>query len=623
VVIFISVIFATERIFIISVFFLASASNRKEAAHQQHHSAEADMESAQAVKTLLQLQDTAGDDYSTLPGLSAAYSQDSPHPTLSLVPRPVPTLSQDHSVSASEYPNRTYPNPSFSTTPSTGEQKHYAPVGAVPPVTSASPVTSTTATDAYSMPPKPSLYRPQQVGIPPQSFALPLGNPHLDSVPGGHMPKEQAPEALQKHAASSNVSKENYTVSVSIANSVGGKIAKGKTVPIPLDPDHSIPSSYAGTAALSKDKKIKRKKKPEGKSSGSPEPSPSNEVAYTPLHEPLRNQHPSPETVPFSSTGPNIAPTMSMHPIGGPPKPQSVPGSDSSTSGQPIDPNRRMHSQHHFGGSRKVHAFISPDVSSQTSNISTTGTFYPHPDPHKPQTAVSAQAQDRIRSSRPSSPNPCVNKNNNNKLASIPSRSQTTPVSKPRPSSALASPQTEKPACQEQESFASRPRHQDIKTSNQLREASLNQMQNQVEHTIVSTYSKELLAGRPKPTSPASIPGVTRPRNSPVVTREPVIAVVDPHPRSVVPNEESKTAPQKGISRSGVARSAPENPPASMSPRPKSIANIQHLSPQQQQQAAYMSQLYRYGMGFVPAMDPTAAAAVIQAQYMSDPTTFR
>ena len=578
------------------------------------------MESAQAVKTLLQLQDTNADDYSSLPGLSAAYSQDSPHPTLSLVPRPAPP--QDHSIPGTEYPSRTYSNPPIPLAPSMGDQKSFVPVGAGPPVTSGASAVSSASTDAHSMPSKHSAYRLQS-GFPPPgpTFAPPV-NTHLESVPGVHPPKEHTSEAFLKHTASSSLlSKENYTVSVSNATPAGIKIAKGKTVPVPLDPDHSIPSSYAGAASLSKDKKMKKKKKAEGKSSGSPEPSSSNEAAYTPLQEPVRMQHPTLEGMSYpSSTGQNILPASTV-PVGGPPKPQIIPGGESS-SGQPNDPNRRMHSQHQFGGSRKFPGIISPVSSSQTNYVTATGTFHPHPDPHKPQTAVSAQAQDRIRSSRPSSPNNSTNKNNNNKLGPIQGRPQNTPVSKPRPSSALSgSPQTEKPPYQDHESFASRPKVQEIKASSQLCEAPLNHIQNQVDNTIASAYSKELSANRTKPTSSSPLPGIARPRNSPIATRD---SVVDPHSRPIIIKEETKPASQKNLLKSGAVRNAPEGIPevrkSSPSPRPKSMADIQHLGPQQQ--AAYMPHLYGSqvyaGMGFVHSMDPTFQAAV-HAQYMSDP----
>ena len=59
-------------------------------------------------------------------------------------------------------------------------------------------------------------------------------------------------------------------------------------------------------------------------------------------------------------------------------------------------------------GNKKLPGIILPVSTSSIgqigNNVTVTGTFHPHPDPHKPQTAFSAQARDRLRANRTPSP---------------------------------------------------------------------------------------------------------------------------------------------------------------------------------------------------------------------------
>ena len=588
----------------------------------------AENESALAVKTLLQLQDT---DDSLLPGLSS-YNQDSPHPTLSLGNRSSPTPVQEHLASAEGY--RSYPRVSYPLS-STVDRRGLVATGFMSqsPACKNVPSSSSAASISFSMIPNPT-NRSQLgcVALPPvASFDHSQTDNALTTFPN----EEKVTDAVHKYSTASTLSKDNYTVSVSNAAPSSAKIAKGKTVPIPIDPDNSMQSVYGGSAPTgfeSSAKKIKKKKKLDEKSSGETESPSVSEMAYPPTQDLSRSQPRSPDSymAPASSSSdlPSISSSsvMSTAPNAMPHRSSIFHVQDNETSpvsGLSGDTPKRLVPQHQVGGNRKVHGIISPISSSTGNNITVTGTFHPHPDPHKPQTAVSAQAQDKIRSNRPSSP--FGNKNNNHKLGPAHGGGAGRPQNpnKPRPSSALGcSSQSEKASFQDPDSeVASRYKSSEFKTHSQPKDISIHHIQSHVENTIVSTYSKEWSAARSKPGGNGSPLPVPRPRGSPNVPRD---QISDSRPPTT--NEDIKTDPQKSmptLPRAAAIQPGPENvtevPKSCPSPRSK------HTDPQisstNPQQAAYPTQFYGANVfGFVPPMDPAYQQAAMQARYASDPS---
>ena len=574
--------------------FFSEGNERSREYIRASNSPNDDIEQAQAVKTLLlQLQDK---DDIQLPGLSS-YSQDSPHPTLSLVSRPISSQDIPPPHSAPANPNRSYP----SYVPPANNPGILASTHVTSSVISQPPfVSSASITGSFVQPSIPSFSR-----IPTASNLVPSTVSSHEML---HGTTEHLQDLHPKYPCST-LPKENYTVSVSeVANSSGTKTYKGITVPVPVDPDRSLPSVYSGSAAetFNFSKKVKRKKRDGGKFENSPESPQVIEGAFIPHQHPPRF-HQSSESISPNRIG---APLQSIKPQ---PPTMDPPGS--------YDANRPILRQQHATVSRKVHGIISPVSSSQSGNITVTGTFHPYPDPHKPQTAVSAQAQDRLRSSRPSSPaTNSSNKNNNNKP---PERSGggrpqgPSSVPKPRPSSAHAvSPQGEK-LYRDHENLprATGPEF----TSHQVREPPLSQMQSHVNSTINNVYSKTLSEPGKVSAATSPITANQRPRDSPI----PVAKLGFDHRHSVV-SDEVKNPPPKTLSIPNEIRpdhdvllEAQKNV---SSPRPKPVTEVRHPLASNQH-AAYLSQVAQMlqlgGMSFINPMDAAAYQQIAMAQFMA------
>lgn len=496
----------------------------------------ADIEKEEAVQFLLKSQNT---DDSLFSGLSS-YNQDSPHPTLSLGSRPSPAPSQEQQGHTA-YSSRLY-QARYSAPKSSNEKKSLTS-----PITAPHPV----LLPHY----EPSLctYRSSI----PLSSNPPFSNSSTTSVATVH--EKVSPsvsgesEISHKLANSPSFSKENYTVSVSGGNYLSSpKMAKGKTVPIPVDPTHSLQSTYAGSAVhgnSSLSKKIKRKKRVEEKNEEEGDSPKSKDTSFVTTQD---------SNIPYSNAGTPTSLSVGSHvgnfdstsvqPLHSPlPRTHgdNVSVVNEPACGQTTDSNRRFLSQSNTSANRKFPGIISPVSSSQTNNITVTGTFHPHPDPHKPQTAVSAQAQDRLRGLRPLSPStPSSNKNNNNKVPGSHCSGMTRPsyssLSKSRPSSGLGENAPSDKLCSDPETTSTRPKTSEIKPH---QEFSINQLQNQVESKIDNVYSKEL-ANKPKPPHPTLTGECVR--ESPVPSQRPVERIVNL-------SEDLQQTPQKpSESRSGL-----------------------------------------------------------------------
>ena len=566
----------------------------------------ADIEKAEAVQFLLKSQHN---DESLFPGLSS-YSQDSPHPTLTLGSRTLLAPSHESVAPDQRPPSRLhearYPPAAYN------EKKGLTAPASTPHITISqhNHPASSVQTEVLSLPTN---------AMSRSSSAFTNSYSSIPEKNGPSLISAELSDFSQKTGHGSVLPKDNYTVSVSGNNhSVGLKVAKGKTVPIPVDPNYGFHSNYADSALLSNlNKKMKRRKKPEEKTDDSPESPKPADATSVPVPDQTRTFLASEVPLPplTDSHGGDVPESTSLHPsylsLYKNQNPNTL-GSESVLSGQTSDTNRRALSQSNTSAGRKFPGIISPVSSSQSNNITVTGTFHPHPDPHKPQTAVSAQAQDRLRALRPLSPtHPSNNKNNNNKFPGSYGGNTgrpSLPFSKPRPSSGLSERiQCEKPSHPEQEALPSRSKGSELKTNQQ--EFSINRMQNQVESEIENVYSKEL-ATKPKPMSSCPAPSVERVRDSPIPMQRPV-------ERPFNLSDDAKSSPQKNFPRTVDLRPGFEEPhdnrKSTPSPGSKAIAENQRLS--------YLPVLNPHlmqlgGMGYLPPhlMDP--GFSPLPTQYM-------
>nr|CAB3268014.1 zinc finger protein 608 [Phallusia mammillata] len=367
----------------------------------------ADSENELAVKNLL-LQFADSEDQ-VLPGLTAPYSQDSPAPTLSLVSRPeyvaTPTAPVAPYREPSEYP-------AFVPT-SDSRPTYYQKPGLLTkqdvPMTSSLPVT-------------PDASAPVSVPLPPPSGSGQTVHQLPMSV------SIQSGEAGHVSSGSIHYTTGEYPTSA-VTHPGGVKTAKGKTVPIPVGSTQTLLPSGTITSPNSAKKQKPRKKKLPGEG-GEISSSVKQETPVSGGN--VENETPvcnAPTTAPFPSTSGAAAVLNNMaslhqrsQQVPRPPKESAIlpPSQPQNIKTEPGARYPQSFTQHPMGP-RKVPGMVTAVASSAapaTHNVTVAGTFHPFPDPHKPQTAVSAQAQDRLRASRAHSPtNSSSNRNNNNKLA--------------------------------------------------------------------------------------------------------------------------------------------------------------------------------------------------------------
>uniref|UniRef100_H2YT06 Uncharacterized protein n=1 Tax=Ciona savignyi TaxID=51511 RepID=H2YT06_CIOSA len=188
-----------------------------------------DSESALAVKALLQTQDSQDD----LPGLTAPYSQDSPPPTLTLVSRTGPTEIQNH-VETSQSFSAGYPQPTSSVYPVTSAHPRLVP--------SSSP-TRESLQNHFSVAMTNTIQNrhlsTQVATSSPTIFNTHTLNPPQNST---KIVPEDSTSGTTQHSGVHPGLKEHFlsVVPPSYSTYPANKMAKGKTVPIPVDPNHGL-----------------------------------------------------------------------------------------------------------------------------------------------------------------------------------------------------------------------------------------------------------------------------------------------------------------------------------------------------------------------------------------------
>jgi len=307
--------------------------------------------------------------------------------------------------------------------------------------------------------------------------------------------------------------------------STGLKTVKGKTVPVPVDSNPSLLAPPRGMVTSPSNinnsaKKVKRKKKTvagEGAELvGHGPPPPLVKQERSTLVSANESVPPAP-SIPSSAGAAAILNNMAVSYQSGQKLQQStsktghdlaVPLSLAGHSPQvKVEPGMGLStSQHIYAqngvmsvGGRRVQGVVTPAATSSANhNVVVKGTYHPLPDPHKPQTAVSAQAQDRLRASRNSSPTNSSNRNNNNKLPGTRGQ-QEFGTSKPR----LAGSNPQQEGSDLTRDYQNhRPRQGDYMmkgadpgVSELCAEDALSKMQDRCESTIIRTYANQ----RPQP----------------------------------------------------------------------------------------------------------------------------
>ncbi|XP_076804956.1 uncharacterized protein LOC143448908 isoform X2 [Clavelina lepadiformis] len=588
----------------------------------------ADSESAMAVQTLLQLQDSEN---SSLPGLSTSYRRESPHPTLTLM-------------------SRGEKNPSAGSTSSTTQTHSTAPYRAPPMLSdhtrhsrSASDVTPRTSTRlgdderqtsvVSQLPTSTPTHPPVSVGT---NVAMVAPIPRLEYA--GH---------IQHYGMHETPPPDKYIASLGnplTQGPSGVKTAKGKMVPIPVDPNHGLApgSTYAAAASpanlLGAVKKQKKKKKVEGQGGSFDGEQTRSDVVYPMKPEaPPQNESGPPMSSPFS-VKPGAAPNSTPLPYQGPSKTQNIVlkhNTDHTTiiTSNAVqvktEPGLRLPPQN-LGG-RKVPGIVLHASSTQpqpTNNVTVKGTFHPHPDPHKPQTAVSAQAQDRLKVGQgtPTSQSSVKNKNNNNKL--VGSQNPPRPAQDhPKPRTLLLQPNQSQPAMPAhheqtpESSLQPRSRYPDPKPRptgiiNPHESVSMHKMQEAVESTIVSTYAPK----QPRSKAPTPLPELPRQldqsRRSPAVEARQLRQPAELREGRSRSRDESNDPPRTEAESRGES-----SIPTTKDPMEPPFPNPQMGFPQMQQLFGYQLSPY----GYIP-MDPAYSRTLLMdprvrqsyEQYMQD-----
>lgn len=203
------------------------------------------------------------------------------------------------------------------------------------------------------------------------------------------------------------------------------KVVKGKTVPVPLDPNQ-LRHNYVTNDVTEKSKQQKK-------------PNEDDDVINARIHHPIESFH-QPMTSSF----------IRHHP-------------------KPSIQQQR-------------HLMMTSSPSQKKVAVTVSGTFHPHPDPKKPQTAVSAQNQDRAN--RALSPS---NKNNNNKLPS--NAPVTSRVHNEGPQKARVIPMQ---GGMPHPSATSHPSSGDVTIKDRRSHDGLFKIQTQAENTIISSYKNKI-----------------------------------------------------------------------------------------------------------------------------------
>nr|XP_018670716.1 zinc finger protein 608 [Ciona intestinalis] len=591
-----------------------------------------DSEIALAVKALLQTQDSQDD----LPGLTAPYSQDSPPPTLSLVSRSAPTAMQNHMETTQSF-SSAYPRQPSSVYPGTAMYPR-SPASDEVPISSQSLRSHLLATMTT------------QNGHPFESVTTPVSNVPTSSMPRS-VPQSVPQDTITNTTSPSSVqlpgTKEHFlpTAPPHPSTHTGNKMAKGKTVPIPVDPNHGLMISPTnphggspGNQPNSAKKVKKSKKKPDGRPTGASdcESTRSTEGPYSVKQESHSNQdgQNAPSGFPANGAAAVLNNLATSYQNDQQKIQQTTPRSEQVTGSSQMviksEPGVRFPPSQHFNqhlgmsmqNGRKLPGIVMPSSSVSggqfTNNITVTGTFHPHPDPHKPQTAVSAQAQDRQRTARVSPSPSSSNRNNNNKLpgkeqaeakARVPAVHQE--HSQPTNLSDISAPDS---TMNHRPKYSSAKSPANITSQPKDRQAEISTM-GKFQDKMISTIESAYAGSRPTPRSKASTPQLEVPRPEPNTVRS----------RPCTPKEQrpmyEDSRPKPPVASPVVPR--PRLPLDSVQPiprapgSPKLPVDLQQLN----QRGPYLQSIYNYPLqnygfvdGYQALLDPVAVRQ--QQQYM-------